>query len=684
MNFVYPQFLWALAALAIPIAIHLFNFRRVKRVYFTNVELLKDVKTETNSFRRIKRFLILLARLGFVAALVLAFAQPFIPSKNQKSIQNLSGLVGIYLDNSYSMQSELGNDKYFDLASVYISDLVKVFPKEARFQLITNNFENKEQFPIAAKEISDRLTETKYSNAYRTLPSLYRRQSSLLDRYSNNKKNQVFWFSDFQKSTAGDLNKVKLDTNNQYYIVPIKSEKTSNIMIDSVWLENPFIKELESNRVNVHLKSFSPDNYPDLVLKLFLDGKQVSTTSAELPAKATATASFNFTVSGKGWKAGKITFEDNPVTFDNEYFFALNASTTINILHLHEKNPTNYIQNLYSNEKVFKLNSFNVNTLDYNRIKAADLIVLNELENVEGELVTSLRDFVQKGGSLVVFPPQKPGNSYGGFLSGLRVSGFKTGKKVRKDSLKRTSNNTLAVPNVNNPFFKGMFNNVPRNMNMPFASAVVSWNNLGNNIFTYKNRNPFLSQFNVGRGKVYLCAAPLNIEYSSLAKHAIFVPVMYKIASASKTSGDRLGYTFQEKTLRLKVDNPAKNQVYKLVKDKLEIVPAQHIVGDELLLEMPAQALEAGYYKLMLNNKQVRLIAFNYGKSESDMSFYSMDELKNAFSKKKNVQIYDFSKQGKDFINEFKAKNIQVNLWKYFIIAALAFLLIETLLIRFL
>ena len=595
MNFVYPLFLWALVALAIPIAIHLFNFRRVKRVYFTNVVLLKDVKTETNSFRRIKQFLILLARLGFVAALVLAFAQPFIPSKNQKAIQNLSGLVGIYLDNSYSMQSELGNDKYFDLASVYISDLVKVFPKEARFQLITNDFENKEQFPIAAKEITDRLTETRYSNAYRDFASLYRRQSSLLSRYSNNKKNQVFWFSDFQKSTAGDLNKVKLDTNNQYYIVPIKSEKTSNIMIDSVWLENPFIKELESNRVNVRLKSFSPDNYPDLVLKLFLDGKQVSTTSAELSANATATASFNFTVNGKGWKAGKITFEDNPVTFDNEYFFALNASTTINILHLHEKNPTSYIQNLYSNEKVFKLNSFNVNTLDYNRIKAADLIVLNELENIEGALVTALRDFVQKGGSLLVFPSEKPGNSYGGFLSGLRVSGFKTAR-VRRDSLRRSSNNTLSVPNVNNPFFRGMFNNVPGNMNMPFASPVVNWNNLGNNIFTYKNRSPFLSQFNVGQGKVYLCAAPLNSEFSSFAKHAIFVPVMYKIASASKTTGDRLGYTFQEKTLRLKIDNPAKNQVYKLVKDQLEIVPAQRILGDELLIEMPAQALEAGYY----------------------------------------------------------------------------------------
>ena len=44
MQFLYPSFLWTLLALAIPIIIHLFYFRRFKRVYFTNVKFLKEVK----------------------------------------------------------------------------------------------------------------------------------------------------------------------------------------------------------------------------------------------------------------------------------------------------------------------------------------------------------------------------------------------------------------------------------------------------------------------------------------------------------------------------------------------------------------------------------------------------------------------------------------------------------------
>ena len=46
MQFVNPQILWALLALALPIIIHLFSIRRFKKVYFTNVKFLKEIKEE--------------------------------------------------------------------------------------------------------------------------------------------------------------------------------------------------------------------------------------------------------------------------------------------------------------------------------------------------------------------------------------------------------------------------------------------------------------------------------------------------------------------------------------------------------------------------------------------------------------------------------------------------------------
>ncbi len=63
MSFLFPSFLWGLLAISVPIAIHIFNFRRTKRVYFTNVAFLKAVETQTRSIRKIKHWLILAARI---------------------------------------------------------------------------------------------------------------------------------------------------------------------------------------------------------------------------------------------------------------------------------------------------------------------------------------------------------------------------------------------------------------------------------------------------------------------------------------------------------------------------------------------------------------------------------------------------------------------------------------------
>ena len=69
MSFVYPSFLWALLALAIPILIHLFHFRRFKTVYFTNVKFLKQLQEESSSQRKIRNLLVLLMRCLAVAFL---------------------------------------------------------------------------------------------------------------------------------------------------------------------------------------------------------------------------------------------------------------------------------------------------------------------------------------------------------------------------------------------------------------------------------------------------------------------------------------------------------------------------------------------------------------------------------------------------------------------------------------
>ncbi len=683
MSFVYPQFLWALLFVALPVIVHLFNFRRIRKVYFSNVRLLQAVKTETNAIRTLREWLILAMRIGFVVALVLAFAQPFLPSSEAGAGVKANNLVSIYVDNSFSMQSELDGTSALDQVRETVSELLKVFPASTNFQLITNDFANAEQFPLNAQKLEDRLAALQYSNKYRDLQSVYNRQYNLLKRASEQPAgNQIFWFSDFQKSTAGDLAKLRLDSLQKHYIVPVQSPSPQNIAIDSVWLENPFLKANETNRLNFSLRNWSNESYEDFVLKLIINDIQVSTATVQLSPQAQVQGEFNFTIDGKGFQKARISFEDFPVSFDNEYYFVLNVAPAIRILHIYEEARHRYIESVYASEGTFKTIHSSLRSLDYGQIANAELIVLNELPSIEGELKNQLTEFVKKGGSLVFFPSEKPNlSNYTSFLSTLGLRGL----QATKDSLGRSPANTLRPPALQQPFFAGVFEQIPQNLLMPYASAVLSWLPSGYTLLSYRDGRPFASQSSFGKGKVYLFAAPLQEKYSDFAINALFVPMMYRVAALSKASGERLAYSFQEKSLALRIENLPQNEILRLRRDNTELIPAQRQLGEELRLELPEQAIEAGYYALQTSSSQapVALLAFNYAKEESDIQNYGKEELKGFFADKKHVQLYERFRD-KAFIADFQERNIGKSLWKQALVLALLFALAEILIIRFL
>src|SRR5687767_7837620 len=192
MSFAYPGFLWALFTLAIPIIIHLFNFRRVQKIFFSNTRLLRQVKEETTKRRRIKHWLILLARLLFLLFLVLAFAQPYFPASHQLS----SGKnVVLYVDNSYSMSAPMADkSRALDAANGYVSEIVNTFPPDTRYKLLTNDFAPFSNNYKTKTEIVDLLSQIRFSNVGRSMAEIQKKVEST-------GKPDIFFLSDFQKST---------------------------------------------------------------------------------------------------------------------------------------------------------------------------------------------------------------------------------------------------------------------------------------------------------------------------------------------------------------------------------------------------------------------------------------------------------------------------------------------------
>ena len=134
MQFLYPQFLWALLLLLIPVLVHLFQLRRFRTTFFTNVALLQKLTAESNKSKSIKKWLLLLSRLLAIAALVFAFARPVEPSKQSEN-QSTKPLF-VYLDNSLSMQA---NVQGVPLLETAIQELVSGLADDQIVEVITND-----------------------------------------------------------------------------------------------------------------------------------------------------------------------------------------------------------------------------------------------------------------------------------------------------------------------------------------------------------------------------------------------------------------------------------------------------------------------------------------------------------------------------------------------------------------
>ena len=130
MQFKNPEILYFLFLLILPILVHLFQLRRFKKQEFTNVKLLKELEIQTRKSSTIKKWLLLATRLLLLAALILAFAQPFFKAKDFNKKNNELILV---VDNSFSMQAKgqkgelLKTPNILLLSSKYISFIPQIY-----------------------------------------------------------------------------------------------------------------------------------------------------------------------------------------------------------------------------------------------------------------------------------------------------------------------------------------------------------------------------------------------------------------------------------------------------------------------------------------------------------------------------------------------------------------------------
>lgn len=706
MQFLYPQFLFALIAVSIPVAIHLFNFRRFKKIYFSDIRFLKEVKQETRHRNRLKHLLVLLSRILAVSFLVFAFAQPYLPANN-KNIQAGQQAISVYVDNSFSMENVSKNGNLFDEAKNAAREIALAHSPTDLFQLLTNDFKGKHQRLVSREDFLALLDEIKISPAVKKFSEVTARQYDALNKADlprtegrGTKNKRTFLISDFQKSVS-DFQNIKEDSSVKTVLLLVSANQQNNLYIDSCWFESPVHQIGQTEKLYVRIKNHSEQPIENVSIKLFINEQQKSPASFSITSEETKIIPLSFAIKESGFQEGRIEITDYPVTYDDIFYFSFSVEKNISVTCISVAFPplekakgeggVKPIQSLFGKDSLFILTMQDEKRIDYSALSSQQMIILCELKSISSGLADEVKRFVQNGGSLMVFPPaEMDTSSYKNFLSSLGTNFY-----LHED----TADTKVDWLNAESEIFSDVFEQPDseekkrkaENMDLPIVHSYYTQTRFQRTseevLLKIRNGNTFFSKYLFGKGKVYLSAVPLSALWSNLAEHAIFVPLLYKIAFHSQPLQE-LFYTIG-KNIPIEVatkeypDRYRDEEPFRIRgEDGFEFIPESKMVNEKNVIFENGQIRKAGNYKLVKKKEICKSISFNYDRKESDLSRYTPDELlalceKNALG---NFSLID--SENKNISKVLAELHQGKKLWKWCIALVIFFLAVETLLIR--
>lgn len=676
MSFVYPQFLWAFFFLAIPIIVHLFNFRRYKTVYFSRVKFLKEVTEDSKSGAKLKHLMVLLARLLALSALILAFAQPFIPAAEGEMTENISS---IYIDNSFSMEAQGQDGDLLNEAKNRAIELVKSFEENEKINLLTSDLLSIHHRFYTRDEVITMIKEIELTPKTTQLKNVLTVQTELLNNSEVEGNKRIFLFSDFQKDLSS-LDDFKLDEIATYYYQP-RPEQSGNVFIDSVWFETPVHRLNSPVDVFFRVRNMTDNTLNDLSISLSINDADPAPKRISVEANSFTEDKITFTDRKAGTKRGKLSILTNQLFFDDDFYFTYDIKESVEILIVKETdNDAINLEQLYSLEPYYNAESVSIDQLTQEQAKAHEFIVLQNIDRIPSGVMDLLDDALRNGASVCIIPGTDIDyQSWNGYLGKHQLPEF-----TRSDSV----DVSLSIFHSEDPIYQGVFESSPKNYKHPmvFKHYQPITGGKGNymSLFETGTGEPYLYYSNQLNGKLIVMTSPINGLFTNFQNHALFAATFLRFAETA---------SFQ-KPLYLTI---GKEGNYPLNEEIDETHPL-HLVNSEFGTDVLPQIMNtksaryvsfnhlednlksSGFYELTDNNKYSSMVALNYDRTESNMTLLNPEELKQGFIAAgwSNTNPLEISETGMIEINKIKATEY----WRILLIFALIFFAAEISLLK--
>lgn len=572
MSFLNPFLLYAgIAAVSLPIIIHLLNRRKFQRVVWAAMRFLR-VSVEQNQRRmQIEDMILLVLRCLLVLLLGLALSRP-VMSRLAKSLFGSQVTAVVILDNSYSMGMSDGTGTRFDKAKKAAEQVLDTMPAGSAAAVILASDIAQPVIPeptfdlnLARRTLRDApLTD----RATDLAPAIERAIDTLQRRLLL--RGEIYLLTDGQTSGWRQLGHIQksldaVKSKIRAHIVLVGDQEEHNLGVSELRLASGLTPVKQPLRFEVRVTNYGKDDARDTRVTLHADGEPPSDefTIESLPAGATKAVSLFARLRSEGFHSVTARISEDRLPADDQRTIALRAikearvllvdgdpgaeprdSETFFLRHALTPITPEEAANYFIKPTVLAGAEFASARFD-----DFDAVVLAGVTEFPESTARNLEDYLRRGGGLVVFPGAKVNAAFYNDVLARKLKllpatfGASRGQADQDEKFFSLQEKNFEHPIVsiwNDPAsgtlssarFYRAFDLVPVPFTQPLtnktASALAPDAGEPRVILRYTDGKPAAMERDSGLGRVVMFSSTASTRWNDMPVRLSFVPLLHR------------------------------------------------------------------------------------------------------------------------------------------------------------
>lgn len=682
MIFLNPAILFGLFAASIPVIIHLFNLRKLKKIEFSTLAFLKELQKNKIRKIKLKQWILLALRVLIILFIVMAFARPTLKSFQIGGTTSAAKTTAIFiLDDTFSMSVVDQKGSYFNQGKEIINKVVSQLQEGDEVGLIlVSNPKKENKLTSNLSEFLKTTVQLDLNYTSGDINSALVKSAQLISESKNFNK-EIYVLSDFQKdkiinkNITNDLSEL-LNESVKLYTFDLSDKDVFNLSVDDLKINNQIFEKDKPVSFSITITNNSNQDVNSAVVSLFLDNERAAQKSFDVKAGQSTNVEIEAVPKSTGFIDVTAEIETDEIEQDNKRFASLFIPEKISVgLFAENNNDLSFVDLALqtTGETKYLIERKNINQLSSQQLNKYQTIIFSANSLISG--IELIKNYIQNGGGLFLFPSSVPDQStLNQFYSqlGLGVNSSFAGK-VNSNDLKIKFDKT----DFNHPIFQNVFqNDEKKKYESPEINAYYKNSSAGNQIISLVDGSSFLSEIRFGKGKILVFNCAPVLTWSDFPIKSIFAPLMNKSVAylSSKERDQNIFIAGEEVNINLRNQNSSQIKIVKPDKSEEFINLNENSSRDYLAY---SNTNVAGNYKFYSGDKLIDNISINTDPAESKTNYADENDFENYLKEIKFDGNYVPIDKESNITEKILQARFGSELWRYFLLVAIILALIE-------